>query len=80
MSIPSFKESFEGNLGPDITIIANGNYFDTDEHTENLSLSTINKEAEETTVEGDRIEFMTYNAPEDQFLKFFQENKGKILH
>ncbi len=68
MPIPSFKDTLQANLGPGITIVSGGNYFDIEEKANGVDIETMNKEL----AGGDEVVFMQSNPPkEDLSFKFF---------
>jgi len=78
MSIPSFKETLQVTLGPDITIVEGGDYFDMGEKVEGLDMSTMNRQLESISKKGDEIVFMPAENQKDiAFEKFLEEAEGQ---
>ncbi len=72
MPIPSFKDTLQGTLGPGITIVSGGDYFDLDENANGIDISTMNKEL----AGRDEIVFIPSDPPkEDLSFKFFLDSQ-----
>jgi len=77
MPIPSFKDTLQGTLGPGITIISGGNYFDAEDKVRDLDIAKMNQELAESS-EGDEVVFMPAEPPkEDLSLQFFLSTQKK---
>lgn len=77
MPIPSFKDTLQGNLGPDITIIASGDYFDIEENTGGLDITKMNQELASVAT-SDEIVFIQSDPPkEDLSFKLFLDSRKK---
>ncbi len=74
MPIPSFRDTLEGALGPGISIISAGSYFDA-EDAQGTDIATMN---EELAGGPDEIVFLPADAPkEDASLNFFLNSRKK---
>ena len=68
----TFKEQLEGNLAPGVTIVSSSNYFDTEENSGGVDITTMNKEL----AGRDEIVFIPSNPPkEDLSFKLFLDSQ-----